>query len=260
MQTKVVLTLSAIATLTAAALVATAMDVPGKHGTDILHLFSDTVMTNSGVLSNASGNVAVRQNEQGNADNQELDIRAKGLDTNATYQLLAIVNDDTNATQVTNFTSDAKGRATLLYRQFGNGHGLGHGRIPLPSSLNPVSDVRQLTIANTSTQAVLSADLTMPNRFEYLIKRDISSNSIDASLRIHATTRQTQFRLLASGLNPTNDYLLVLNGGIVQTNSTDKKGRLAIRSLMENPGDILDLHSVALWDTASNVLVSTTLP
>jgi hypothetical protein len=255
MQTKVVLT-----SILTAALVVTAMAAPGMHGTDILHLFSKTTMTNSGVLSSASGSVAVRQNEQGNADNQELDIRAKGLDTNATYQLLALVNDDTNATQVTNFASDAKGRAILLYRQFGNGHGMGHGRMPLPASLNPVSDVRTITIADTNSQAILSADLTMPNRLEYLIKRDISSNSVDASLRIHGTTRQTQFRLLANGLNPTNDYLLVLNGGIVQTNSTDKKGRLVIRSLLENPGDILDVHSVALWDTASNVLVSTTLP
>jgi hypothetical protein len=259
MQTKVLLTLSATSFLTAA-LVVTAMAAPAKHGTDILHLFSNTPMTNNGALSNASGSVSVRQNEQGHANNQELDIRAKGLDTNTTYQLLALVNDDTNATQVTNFTSDAKGRGTLLFRQFGNGHGMGHDRVPLPALLNPVSDVRAITIADTNSQAVLSADLTAPNRLEYLVKRDISSNSIDASLRIHGTTRQTQFRLLVSGLNPTNDYLLVLNGGIVQTNSTDKKGRLVIRSLLENPGDILDVHSVALWDTASNVLVSTTLP
>lgn len=255
-----VFSLTAVSALAAATLLATAKDVSRKSGTDILHFFASTTMTNAGVLTNASGSVAVRQNEQGNANNQELDIRAEGLDTNATYQLLAVVDNNTNATQVTTFSTDSSGRAALLYRQFGKGHGLGHGRTALLAALNPVSEIRELTIADTNSQAVLSADMTMPDHLQYLIKRDISSNSVDASLRIHATTLLTQFRLLASGLNPTNDYFLVLNGGIAQTNTTDAEGRLVIRSLLANPGDILDVRTVALWDTASNVVVSTTLP
>jgi len=95
---------------------------------------------------------------------------------------------------------------------------------------------------------------------QYLIKRDLSTDTIEASLRIKATTSQTQFRLVASGLTPTTDYLLALNGGVVQTNTTDAKGSLAIKSLLENPGDILDIRSVALWDSASNVVLNTTLP
>lgn len=258
MHKRTVFSLAAISALAAATLLADPGGSSHKHGTDILHLFSHTAMTNNGVVTNASGSVEARQNEQGNANNQELDIRAKGLDTNTTYQLLAVVDDNSNATQVANFTTDAHGRVALLYRQFGQGHGLGHGRTPLPAALNPVSGVHELTIANSSTQAVLTVDLTMPNRLEYLIKRDISSNSIDASLRIEATTKHAQLRLLASGLMPTNNYFLVLNGGIVDTNTSNAKGRLDIR--IAPTGNILDLQSVSLWDSASNVLVSTTLP
>lgn len=231
-----------------------------SHGTDILHFFVRKGLSNSGTVTNATGFVNARQNEQGRANNQTLDIVARGLDTNTTYQLMALVGDDTNLTWVTNVDSDMRGRVLLQYRQLGNGHGLGHGRLPLPALLDPVSEVRELSLFNGSTQAVLTADLTLPDRLEYLIKRDLSTNSVDALLRLHATTHVTQFRLTAAGLSPTNDYLLVLNGGIVQTNSTDARGRLVIRSLLENPVDILQVHSMELWDGASNVVLSTSLP
>jgi hypothetical protein len=173
---------------------------------------------------------------------------------------MALVGDETSLTLVTNFNADARGRLSAEYRDLGNGQGIGHGRLPLPSVLEPVSQVRELWIFNSATQAVLTADLTVPDRLEYLIKRDLSTNSVGALLRIQANTHMTQFRLTASGLNPTNDYLLVLNGGVVQTNSTDSKGRLVIKSLLVVPTEILQVHSLALWDNASNVVTSTTLP
>jgi hypothetical protein len=46
----------------------------------------------------------------------------------------------------------------------------------------------------------------------------------------------------------------------VQTNSTDASGKLSVSSLLQNPVDILDLHTVALWDSVSNVVLSTELP
>ena len=231
-----------------------------SHGTDILHFFVRKGMSNTGVETNASGVVRARQNEQGNTDNQALEVLAKGLDTNTSYQLMALVGDETNLTLVTNFNSDSRGRLSVEYRDLGNGHGVGHGRLPLPAVLDPVSQVREVSIFNSATQAVLTADLTVPDRLEYLVKRDLSTNKVDALLRLHANTHATQFRLTASGLNPTNDYLLVLNGGVVQTNSTDKKGRLVIKSLLENPTDILQVRSMALWDSASNLVLSTSLP
>ncbi len=235
---------------------------PHPHGTDILHLFSTTTMTNEGVLTNASGLVVLAQNEQGNADHQLVNVSLRGLDTNTTYQLLAVVGSDTNFTFVTNFDTDVGGNAGLSYSNKGNGHGKsGHHQNSLPDALNPVADIHDVGIFDSSTQAVLTADLTMPDRLQYLIKRDLSNtNGVGAQLRIKATTSKTQFRLTASGLNLTSDYLLVFNGGIVQTNSSDAKGRLVIVSLVDPPTDILKLQLLALWDTSSNVVVSTELP
>lgn len=242
----------------------TAKPAASSHagGTDILHFFVRKAMTNETVEPGASGAVNAKQNRQGNANNQRLDLAFRGLTTNTTYHLLALLGDDTNLTQVADFGTDTKGRAALHYVKSGNGNTnhLGHGRIPLPAELDPVSNIRGLTLLNGSTQAVLTADLTAPDKLQYLIKRDLSTNEVSAQLRIKATTTKAQFRLTASGLNPTNDYLLVLNGEIAETDSTDASGKLTISSPLQNPENILDLHSVALWDSVSNVVLSTTLP
>ncbi len=234
-----------------------------RHGTDILHFFARTPLTGDGTITNATGRVEADQNQQGNANNQKLEITVKNLYTNAPFQLLALVNDDTNYTQVAEFLTDSKGRAVIAYRKVGSSHGhgnLGHGKSPLPLVLDPVSHLREVAIAMNSTQVVLQADLTVPDKLEYLIKRDLSANGVDALLRLHSNLKQTQFRLTALGLNRTNVYLLVLNGGIVQTNTTDNKGRLDIRALLEKPVDILDVRTLGLWDSSSNVVLSTTLP
>jgi hypothetical protein len=246
--------------LAAATLVADSPGVPHKRGTDILHFFARKTMSNEGVMTDATGQVYARQNKQGNANNQNLDITVKGLDINTSYQLLALLDADTNLTQVAEFSTDSKGRALLRYRRLGNGKGMGHGKLPLPDLLDPVSLIRALEIWNSSTQAVLTADLTVPDKLQYLIKRDLSTNAVWASLRIKSNVNQTQFKLLTSGLTPANDYLLVLNGGEVETFTADSKGRLVIDAPLEIPTDILDLRSVALWDSFSNVVLSTTGP
>lgn len=231
----------------------------GSHGTDILHFSVRKTMANDGVESNAVGTVQAHQNEQGNADNQQLNISVGGLTAGATYQLLA--NGDTNIADGIPFTTDTDGKALLEYRSQGSGHGggLGHGKNPLPATFNPVSNLSQLDVFNASTQAVLTADMTTPDQLQYLIKRDLSTNNVDASLRIQATTGHTQFKLLASGLNPTNNYLLAVNGSAVQTETTDTRGDLKITSLPVS-GNILDVHSLQLWDASSNVVLTTTLP
>jgi hypothetical protein len=239
----------------AVATLATAAE-QGHHGTDILHLSTQTGMTNHGVLTSASGTVDASSKTQGNADHQSLDIFARGLDKSTTYTVFALIGDETSPTQVTDFTSDSKGRGVVRLRNFGNGHQI----VPLPTALDPVYDVHSVSIYNSSTQAVLTADLSNPDRLQYLVKRDLSTSNVTAVLHLESNTHHSQFKLSASGLSRTNDYLLVFNGGIVQTNSTDAHGRLHISSPMQVPTDILNLQSVALWDSTSNVVLSTTLP
>jgi hypothetical protein len=228
-----------------------------QQGTDILHYSVTKAMSNDGVESNAVGSVKAHQNEQGHADNQQLNISVSGLTGSTTYELLA--NGDTNLADGVSFTTGPSGGAKLKFRSNGNGHGLGHGVQSLPAALNPVSHITELDVFNSSTQAVLTADMTMPDSLQYLIKRNLSTSTVDASLRIHATTGQTQFRLSASGLNATNNYLLVLNGAVAQTYAADTNGMLRITSL-PFAGGILTLNSLALWDASSNVVFTTQLP
>jgi hypothetical protein len=123
-----------------------------------------------------------------------------------------------------------------------------------------VSLIRELDIVNSNLQAVLTADLSAPDRLQYLIKRNMSTNGIRASLMVEANTTHTHFRLLSTGLTPNTDYVLAFNGEGVQTNISGPKGRLDIHTLVETPPFILDVRSVELWDTSSNVVLQTHLP
>jgi len=238
-------------------------------GTDILHFSVRETMTNEGIEANAGGSVNAARNQQGNADNQKLTVAVNGLTASSSYGLFAVTADGPDLVEVTNFTTDASGAAALQYQSKGNGNGNGNGngkKPGLPGALNPLSDIRWLgigtitTVSNLSTtNIVLNADLTDPDKLQYLIKRNLSENGVEAALRIKATTSETQFRLNAQWLAPTSDYLLVLNDEIVATHTSDATGQLAITDA-PTPAQILDLHSVALWDASSNVVVSTTLP
>src|SRR5512141_410817 len=91
--------------LAVATLVADPLGIPQKRGTDILHYFLRKNLSNEGVVTDAAGSVYARQNKQGHANNQSLHITVKGLDINTSYQLLALLNDDTSLTKVGEFTT-----------------------------------------------------------------------------------------------------------------------------------------------------------
>jgi hypothetical protein len=229
----------------------------GNNGTDILHFSVHKSFQDEGVEPGAGGNASASQNKQGNANNQKLDVSVNGLTADTTYSLFALTSDDTNnLTSIGDFTTDSSGNKILHYRSLGNGHGGGKSKIALPGNFS-VSSIRELDVVNTNT-VILSADFTSPSSLQYLVKRDISDNGVSASLRIKATTSQTQFKLFASGLVADTGYLLAINGSPAETDNSDSNGNLTITSF--SGLDVLDIHAVALWDTSSNVVVHTTLP
>jgi len=242
-------------TLALAAITMLAHPTEGR-GTDILHFSTRTGMTNEGIPTEASGRVNGNLKSQGNAHHQNLDITARGLDKNHNYKIFVLIGNDHDLTQVGEFTSDAHGRGLVRFRDQGDGRKI----LPLFGVLDPVTDIRSLSIFNSNRQAVLTADLASPDKLQYLVKRDLSTPSVGATLRIQSNGNKTQFKLTAAGLSPTTDYRLFLNGGVVQTNATDANGRLRIDSLLETPSDILDLRSLSLRDSVNNVLIRTTLP
>jgi len=242
-------------------------------GTSILHFFVRKSMSPEGSSSNATGFVDAKQNTQGNANNQRLNIAVGNLVANTAYDLFALLNDDTEFTFATTFTTDSHGGASLGYTTAGSGkgNGQGKGKTPLPTVLNPLSNIRELAISNTSTQlvlvntqVVLRADLTAPDKLQYLIKRKLATDgtepNAEGALRIKATEKKVQFRLLAGNLNPATEYLFAINGSVVSSNASDADGNLSIVGLPGGAPDILDIHQVAIWNSVSNSVLSTTLP
>lgn len=235
---------------------------PGKGGTDILHWSVRKAMTNEDTNSTATASVDLKQNTQGNANNQRIDLRLRNLATNTPYQLWALVGTDTNYIHASDFSTDAKGNAKLRYMFKGSshGHGNGHGKDELPSELNPISQIRGLAIGNTHTQAVLTANLLAPDKLQYLIKRQISTANVSGDLRLKATTSKLQFRLSVSGLNSTNEYHLAINDSVVASATSSTNGTLHFDSLPVAAADILTVHKLSMVDAATNTVLSTTLP
>jgi hypothetical protein len=229
-------------------------------GTDILHFLSKTAMTNTGVDLDASGKVDANLNRQGNAYNQQLKITVAKLEPNAVYQLVAFLGDDTNATSVAQFTTDANGAFKIAFMKKAQGNQSSKVE-PLPAVLDPLCNVRELSIQNGSTQAVLRAGLTNPQKGQYMVKRSMTNPGFlpgaAGDLRLKTNFKSaTQFRLQASHLTPSTDYVLLLNGNAAQTNTSDLKGKLMLKALPANAPSVLDIETVELTDaTGTNVVL-----
>jgi hypothetical protein len=271
MQKLFVLTAAALAI---AVLTAYSGDKPkgGNRGTDIIHLCVQVQMDNGGIVTNASGTARINWHQQGNANHQSLQVNVRGLDADTSYELDALLNDDTNLTTGVTFTTDAEGNASINLEDKGhnnNGHGHGHAyghnknghmKDTLPAALEPVGHINDLFVLDsTGTNVVLTADFTSASSFQYLVKRNISSDTVNAELRIIANPGKAQIRLSASGL-AAGDYTLLLNDTASATQTADDHGRVDVRTELANPADILSVSSVSLIDAGTNVVVSTTLP
>lgn len=250
----------AVAAMAVTSLRAASTNSP-NWGTDILHYSVREHFTGD---SNASAVVDFQSKTQGKADHQKFNLTARGLAPNATYSLLSLQDDDTEPGEATQFTTDAKGNAKLRFKSNGNGNGNGNGKgnQSLPGELLPLTTLSNLTIVDlVTTQAVMTADLSSPDRLSYLVKRKLQgANGESALLMIKGTQAKTHFNLKAVNLSPTNDYSLAINETPVQTYQTDASGRLRINALTQPITSPLEIEKVQLLDVSSNVVFSTELP
>jgi hypothetical protein len=248
--------------------------VSSSRGTDILHYSVLERMVNGTGLAAPAGRVQALHKAQGQTERQDLDIYVWYLDKTASYQLAYATDLKDDGTfdwkpLVETFTPNRLGRATFLYRKVSHGT-LAHGRLPLADALAPVSVVKAIGVFKLNmvegvpvpNELVLSADLTDPDRLGYLVKRNLSTDSVRAYLRIQGNRQQAQFRLVAYDLTPNMDYHLFLNGVDVKMGTTGPLGGLVIQFPLVEPLEVLGLWSVELKDTADppNVIVSTSLP
>lgn len=235
-------------------------------GTDILHLSTRETMSNTGLETSASGNLTLTQDVQGKANKELLSVQITGLTSNNDYVLFAGILD-TNLTAVTNFSTDEAGNASLQYGNVGKSQNKNKNETALPPGLDPLRDARALAVGkivtnllSIDTNIVLYADLSAPQQLQYLVKRTLNdTNGVSSNIRIKATNARAQFRLEATGLAAAADYIFAVDDAFDQTLTSDSKGRLNF-SANPDPTEILTVHSVALWDSNSNVVVRTTLP
>lgn len=242
--------------LTAAALMTTSAVAKGAKSVDTLHFAIRTSLTDQGVEPGSSGTVSateIRQN--GTINNQKLDVSVSGLTASTTYDLVATTAGGT--TDLGTFDTDANGGATLHF--FGSAKGKGpKNSSPLPDGFE-LSQVTQLDVLNSGSVSVLSTAGTTPTSVTFSVKRTLTGpDGETGTLQINANKAKTKFSLTAAGLQPSTDYDLLFNGAVVQTNTSDSKGRLKIKSA-PTPDNILDLTSVELQTGGTDVL-STTLP
>jgi hypothetical protein len=243
---------------------AKAGDEPKKHGKGILHLDIHQRMANEGILAAASGKADVQLHKEGDKDSHEkVKLHLKGLDVGVTYQIAALLNEDTNLIQVATFTPDHEGKAEVELREKGPKHSEskdGHVKAQLPSELRPVTLISELLVIDANGAAILTADLSNPQKFEYLAKRDLSDGDIRAKLEIKANHNKARVRLDAKGLEPDAEYSLALNGNVAGSNTANSEGKVDLRAELLNPADVLTLSSVALLDSGTNTVLSATLP
>lgn len=273
---KLTLTLTGMAALSVAVLSAKADSNQG--GTDILHFSVKSAMTLPAQpsLPEANGSVALMYKGQGHVVVQDLGITVKKLAPNTAYTLAKLEPQvvepplgsppGTQSQEILvpvlpaldTFTSDAKGNAASRYRKIVHENGQdpnpGKGKRSLPAGLDLLEEV-VLGVLDANGTIILVADLRAPDKFSYLVKRNLSTDTLRATLRISASPSSAQLSLVVAPLEASVEYTLALNHLAAAGFTSDAKGRLMVRYVLDNPRDILKLDNVSLLDTRPTLLV-----
>ena len=106
-------------------------------------------MLNTGVDPDAKGTLTGTLSRNDNGSNQRLKLALSNLDSNTTYQLIAFLGDDTNYTDVAEFTTDNAGAFNVTYVQKCPTNSGSRARgTALPVPLDPISRIHQLDVVS----------------------------------------------------------------------------------------------------------------
>jgi hypothetical protein len=218
----------------------------------------NTALTNNGsVDSDARGNARGNLNRRGVTDNQRLSIAVSKLDASTTYHLVAFLGNDASSTPVADFTTDAHGSASVAYVKSAT-----PGAHPLPDAVDPISNVRELDVVNTTGDTVLQADITDAHSFSYSVHRAMDNTGFlpgaGGSLVLSGSPHATRVAVVAVGLAPQTSYQLLVNGTSLATKTSDAHGKLSIAGPRTGAPLVLDVRTVELADGSANVILSST--
>jgi hypothetical protein len=129
--------------------------------TRVLNVTFKMDMMKTGANTNASGKISGILLRNGQVSSQQLKLSLAHLDSNAVYQLIAFVGDETSPRSVGGFTTDLKGAFAVTYVQRCPGNS-SRGGIPLPTAIDPISRIHQLDVVkdgNVVLTVVIGSDL-----------------------------------------------------------------------------------------------------
>lgn len=227
----------------------------GKN--DVTH-FSARANFESVPGSTASDSVFVQYRAQGKTEHQVLDITVKNLDPTGAYQLelgfLGVVEPVR-----WDVDPDDSGSLFLRYREVisnGKTKKLGKNQVELPPDWPDLSGLRSVSLVMLGDSAavppvpdvtVLSADLTA-GKFNYLLKRDLSNDTLKASLLVNGNQTLSKVNLTVKGLEASTEYAIAVNEDASPDymETTDSKGVLKLSGPLEPAVDILGLWKLEL--------------
>jgi len=233
---------------------------PAAPASPVINSFSYSfraAMTNNGVDPDARGTVRGSLSRRGATDNQRLTITASKLETDTTYQLVAVLDDSLDATAVADFITDRRGGSSVTYVKSRR-----PGRHPLLAAVDPISNLRELDVVHNG-DTVLQADLIPPDSFSYSVKSEMENTGFVAGaggvLHLRGSPRVTRVSVTATGLTPLTSYQLLVNGVGVMTKTSDRRGKLTMAGPKTGLPLVLDIRTVALADgTGANIILITT--
>jgi hypothetical protein len=132
----------------------------------------------------------------------------------------------------------------------------------LPDAVDPISNVRELDVVNTTGDTVIQADITDADSFTYSVRRAMDNTGFEegagGSLVLSGSPHATRVAVAALGLTPHTSYQLLVNGTSLATKTSDARGKLSIAGPRTGVPLVLDVRTVELADDSANVILSST--
>jgi hypothetical protein len=218
------------------------------HGTSIFHWTVRAELTPEIAGDSAPyGTVRATHKQQGKADSQGLRVVVRRLQPNTTYKLWAWTGDlPAEPPPVEDY---------IFLASFQSGvHGGYVGKYYfLPEELDPLQNVKEVIITDEFNVVVLRANLTEPERWQFLFRRELDEDdSVDADaegvLRLKSHYLRGSYRLYLAGLEPDTAYSLVVNDNDEEAEiiTTDEYGTSNTLTVLENPYDMLKIQALSI--------------
>ncbi len=238
----------------------------GSGGTTKIHYNVDTALTATGVDPNASGRVSAFLKQQGNSDHQRFRLTVAGLTAQASYTLLALIDDDagTNWVVVTHFNTSLRGGKSLKYfvnralKKPGRaGPGAGRNKFALPDALDPLPQVRAVSVTKSNGDVVLTANLHEAAGLSYSVASTFVNTGADPEaigcLAMAIQGGVVQFRLFAAG--QSSEYSFWVNEAPVANYPADFGGRISIGVFPHKAPSPLGIRAVSVRNPSNAVVL-----